>query len=99
MTDGKKTDANKSKGKLASRCLCIGAAEPSGWDWPSVFVRGGQKPPGPFAKLRRERPANNSIGDRYREMFVAYDALNRPGAYLCAARAGGSMNLLLGFTA
>jgi hypothetical protein len=51
------------------------------------------------ANLRRERPANNPIGDGCFEMIVAIDAWNRLIAHLCAANTGGHMNLLFGFTA
>jgi hypothetical protein len=53
----------------------------------------------PFAKLRRKRPANNPIGDRYLEMSVAPDASNRLVAHLCESGTGSNVNLLLSFTA
>ncbi len=51
------------------------------------------------ARLRRERAAYNPVRDRYLEMIVAVDALNRLVPHLCAVSASGNMNLLLGFTA
>jgi hypothetical protein len=51
-----------------------------------------------FTKLQRKWPAYNLSGDRYPEIIVAIDALNRLVAHLCAASAGGNMNFLLGFT-
>ena len=51
------------------------------------------------ARLHWEWTAYNPIRDRYLEMIVAVDALNRLVPHLCAVSAGGNMNLLLGFTA
>ena len=52
-----------------------------------------------LAALRRKRPANNPIGDRYLEMSVAPDASNRLIAHLWESGTGSNMNLLLSFTA
>jgi len=49
-------------------------------------------------RLHWEWAAYNPIRDRYLEMIVAVDALNRLVPHLCAVSAGGNMNLLFGFT-
>ena len=48
--------------------------------------------------LRREWPAYNLVGNRYLEIIVAPEALNRLVAHLCESGTGGNMNLLLGLT-
>jgi hypothetical protein len=54
----------------------------------------------PFAKLRRERPANNPIRESYLEMIAALDASNRLVTDLWG-KSGTSVNvdLLFGFAA
>jgi hypothetical protein len=51
------------------------------------------------ANLRRERPTNNLIWNRYLEMIVALDARNPLSARLSESGMGGNMNLLESFTA
>jgi hypothetical protein len=58
------------------------------------------RPAAPFAKLRRERPANNPIRESYLEMIAAPDAWNRLVTDLWG-KSGTSVNvdLLFGFAA
>jgi hypothetical protein len=49
-----------------------------------------------IAKLRRERPAYNLIGNQHVEILLAVDTPDHLMAHLCAAGIAGKMNLLLG---
>jgi hypothetical protein len=56
-------------------------------------------PPGAsHSKLRRERPANNPVGDHYFEIFFAVDTWNRVTDHLSDSSKDTNMNLLFSLT-